>query len=127
MLTSKFISHILELLLEGDEDVMNAKSQIQFIANIDYQYTRSGVFITFENRPGIEKYRCYKNNLVLDDVEIKSPQLEIGANCILFFKNGLIDYLEIHSFGGDYSDTELSTYELTQVWVSSPKRIIKSD
>ena len=127
MLKSKFISNILELLLDGDVDGIRAKSQIQFLAKVDYQYTGSGVFISFENRNGIEKYRCQKSDLVLNGVEIKSPQLEIGANCILFFKNGLINYLEIHSFGGDYPSTELSIYELTQTWVNSPRRVIKSD
>jgi len=126
VIQSKFISNILKLLVEGDEDVINAKSQIQFITESEHKYTSSGVFVTFKYKLGIEKYRCQKKDLVLDSVEIKSPQLEIGANCILFFKDGLIDYLEIHSFGGDYPSTELSIYELTQTWVDSPRRVIKS-
>ena len=126
MLKSKFISDIFELLLDGDEDGIKAKSQIEFITESDYEYTGSGVFIGFEHKKGIEKYRCEKNDLILDGVEIKSSELEIGANCTLFFSNGIIDNLEIWSFGGDYPNSELTKYELTQVWKNSPRKAIKN-
>jgi hypothetical protein len=126
MLKSKFISDIFELLLDGDEDGIKAKSQIEFITESDFEYTGSGVFIGFEHKKGIEKYRCEKNDLILDGVEIKSSELEIGANCTLFFSNGIIDNLEIWSFGGDYPNSELTKYELTQVWKNSPRKAIKN-
>jgi len=125
MLKSKFISDILELLLDGNLGGIKAKSQIEFITESDFEYTSSGVFIGFEHKNGIEKYRCEKNDLILDGVEIKSPELEIGANCTLFFSNGIIDNLEIWSFGGDYPKSDLTKYELTQVWGNSPQKTIK--
>jgi hypothetical protein len=127
MLKSKFISDILELLLDGDEDGIKARSQIEFINESDYEYTGSGVFIGFEHKKGIEKYRCGKNDLILDGVEIKSSELEIGANCTLFFSNGIIDNLEIWNFGGIYPKTELNDYILTQVWDNSPQKTIKKN
>ena len=115
----------MELLLDGDEDGISAKSQIEFIRESDYEYTGSGVFIRFEHKNGIEKYRCKKNDLILSGVEIKSSELEIGANCTLFFLNGIIDNLEIWNFGGIYPNTELTDYKLTQVWNNSPGKKLK--
>ena len=125
MLKSKFIADILELLLDGDNDGIKAKSQIEFITESDYEYTGSGVFIGFEHNSGIEKYRCKDDDLILDGVEIKSSELEIGANCTLFFTNGIIDNLEIWNYGGAYPNTELKEYELTQIWDNSPMKTIK--
>lgn len=125
MLKSKFISDILDLILDGDEAGIKAKSQIQFISESDYEYTVAGVFVGFQHENGIEKYRCEKNDLILDGVEIKSPELEIGANCTLFFSDGIIDNLEIWSYGGDYPKSDLTKYELTQVWENSPQKTIK--
>ncbi|WP_452227619.1 hypothetical protein [Lacinutrix sp. MEBiC02404] len=124
MLKSKFIADILELLLDGDSDGIKAKSQIEFITESDYEYTGNGVFIGFEHKNGIEKHRFEKDKLILDGVEIKSPELEIGANCTLFFSNGIIDYLEIWNYGGTYPNTELKKYELTQTWENSQRKTI---
>jgi hypothetical protein len=126
MLKSKFIADILDLLLDGDRDGIKAKSQIEFITESDYEYTGTGVFIGFKHKNGIEKHRSEKDDLILDGVEIKSSELQIGANCTLFFSNGMIDHLEIWSFSSTYPKTELKEYELTQVWENSPGKTIKN-
>ncbi len=124
MLKSKFIANILELLLDGDKEGINAKSQLEYLSESDYEYTGSGVFIGFEHKSGIEKYKSEKSDLILDGVGIKSTELKIGADCTLFFTNGLIDNLEIWSFSGNYPKKELNDYELTQEWENSPERKI---
>jgi hypothetical protein len=124
MLKSKFIANILELLLDGDKEGINAKSQLEYLFEADYEYTGSGVFIGFEHKSGIEKYKSEKSDLILDGVGIKSTELEIGADCTLFFIDGLIDNLEIWSFNGEYPNNELSNYELTQEWKNSPEKKI---
>ncbi len=125
MLKSKFIADILELLLDGDNYGIKTRLQIDFITESDYEYTGNGVFIGFEHTNGIEKYRFEKDDLIIDGVEIKSSELEIGENCTLFFSNGIIDNLEIWNYAGTYPNTELKDYELTQTWENSPKRKIK--
>ena len=125
MLKSKFITNILELLLDGDEEGIKAKSQIEFVIESDYKYTGNGVFIEFEHKNGIEKYRFKEDKLILDGVEIKSSELENGADCTLFFSNGIIDYLEIWNKGGTYPNEELKEYELLQTWKNSPQKTIK--
>ncbi|WP_452232685.1 hypothetical protein [Lacinutrix sp. MEBiC02595] len=124
MLKSKFITNILELLLDGDKDGINGKLQLEYLSESGYEYTGSGVFIGFEHRNGIEKYKADKNDLILDGLKIKSSELEFGADCILFFKNGIIDNLEIWSNSGNYPKKELSEYELTQEWENSPEKKI---
>jgi len=126
MIKSKFILNILELLLDGDEDGVNANSQIGYLTESNFDYTGVGVFIEFKQTEGIEKYRSNIESLVLNGVVIKSSELEIGADCTLFFKDGLISYLEIWSYSGNYPKKELIDYELTQQWKGSPKRKVKS-
>ena len=124
MLKSKFISNILELLLDGEEEIINAKLQLKYLFESNYKYTDSGVFISFDYKIGIEKYKVNKNNLVLSGVVINSTELEIEAECLLFFKNGLIEYLEIYSSDENYPRKELKNYELSQEWNNSPGRKI---
>lgn len=47
MVKSKYISDILELLLDGDEESLLAKSQLPFITEKDFSYTGSGFFVDF--------------------------------------------------------------------------------
>lgn len=121
MLKSKFIANILELLLDRDVEGINTKPQVKYLIESDYEYTSSGVFIRFKHKSGIEKYKADQSDLILDGVGIKSTELEIGADCTLFFTNGLIDTLEIWSLNGKYPNQELNNYVLTQEWKIQPK------
>ncbi len=115
MLKSKFISDILTLLLDGDEKGISASKQIPFLEESDYEYTGSGVFIGFSSSTSIHEFIVStKDKLILEGVKIESPELEDGANCILFFKDGIIDFLEISSRSGNYPKKELSKYKLIQ-------------
>jgi|TARA_R110001599_G_scaffold24835_5_gene89439 hypothetical protein len=125
MLKSKFISDILTLLLDGDEEGILAAKQIPFLEESDYEYTGGGVCIGFSTSKGILDFKVKtKEKLILDGVKIESPELEDGANCILFFENGIIDFLEIDSRSGNYPNKELSKYKLIQKWKGSPKKEI---
>ncbi|WP_124980483.1 hypothetical protein [Nonlabens xiamenensis] len=127
MIKSKFIQDILTLLLDGDKDGEEVKEQLDFISETELNYTGVGVFISFEHAEGIEDFKTTKSNLVLNGVTIKSPELEIGADSTLFFKNGFIDYLELWSFNGEYPKNELTKYELKQEWAGSPeKKIVRN-
>lgn len=102
MIKSKFIQDILTFLLDGDKEGEEVMGQLDFISEKEFDYTGVGVFISFEHADGIENYKATIADLVLNGVTIKSPELEIGADSTLFFKNGLIDYLELWSFNGVY-------------------------
>ena len=125
MVKSKFIQDILTLLLDGDKAGEEVKGQLDFISEAEFEYTGVGVFISFEHADGIENFKATKTDLILNGVTIKSTELEIGADSTLFFKNGLVDYLELWSYNGEYPKHELSEYELKQEWVGSPERKIE--
>ncbi|MEX2363968.1 MAG: hypothetical protein WD597_10100 [Balneolaceae bacterium] len=125
MLKSKFISDILTLLLDGDEEGILAAKQIPFLEESDYEYTGGGVCIGFSASKDILDFKITtKENLILHGVKIESPELEDGANCILFFSNGIVDFLEIESCTGNYPNKELSKYKLFQKWKGSQKKEI---
>lgn len=119
MIKSKFIQDVLTLLLDGDKDGKEVNGQLEFISETKLNYTGAGVFIYFDHADGIENFKATKSDLVLNGVTIKSSELGIGADSTLFFKNGLINYLELWSFDGSYPKHELNDYELNQEWVAS--------
>ena len=127
MINSKFITDILELLLDGDKEGLKSKLQFDYLTESDYNYTDSGLFLSFKHQNGIENYKIDKTDLILNGVKIESKQLTSGADAIIFFKNGLIDYLEIWSNDNNYPSYELSNYKLTQNWKDSPKRQIATE
>jgi len=124
LIQSDYIKDLLDLLLDVDNDGIQARKQIPFLSEMHFDYTGSGLFVFFESTQGIENYRVEKVNLVLDGVIIQSEGCHFSAQGILFFKNGFIDYLEIWCYEGEYPQTELKTYTISQVWNNSKNRII---
>ncbi|MFC3811427.1 hypothetical protein [Lacihabitans lacunae] len=125
MIKCKLIANILDLLLDGDNDGLTLRNQINFLTDTRYNYTGAGVFVTFSHSDQISKYKLERHELVINGVDIKDEAGNIDADAQVFVKNGLIDYLEIWSRTGDYPDKELDNYTLTQVWDKSPSRQIK--
>lgn len=124
MIKSKYISDILELLLDGDKEGLFARQQIPFVLDTKYSYTGGGLFVSFEHLQGIELFKVDIDDLVLNGVKIENHWYPLEAEAILFFKNGLIDYLEIWCYDGDYPNYDLLDYTLTQFWDTSTKKSI---
>lgn len=131
MITSAFVLDILKLTLDfglADTDYKKLLDQIHFLSIESYEYTGGGVFIGFRHFPGIEEYRINQDKLILNGVEIKSPELDIGAESTLFVKDGLMDYLEIWNYGEVYPETDLKKYLIRQAWEGSEgKQIVSED
>lgn len=124
MIRSRFILDILTLLLDGEDSILLIP-QLDYIFDSDYNYTNGGgCIITFSYSDDIVKYKS-KENIVLNGVIIESSELEVGADATLFMKDGIIDYLEIWSFDGNYPNKELKNYKLSQVWQGSTKKAIE--
>ncbi len=126
MIKSKFIIDILDLLLDGDDDGLKLRHQLDYLTDENYNYTGTGLFVTFSHNDNISKKRIQKDKFVLNGLLIKSSDLEIGADATIFITNGIIDYLEIWSQSGNYPMSELTDYVLTQDWDAFPKRQIIS-
>ncbi|MFV0535833.1 MAG: hypothetical protein ACK5M3_00505 [Dysgonomonas sp.] len=125
MIKSQFVLDILDLLLDGENGKFLVP-QLDYMFDSDYNYTRSGCFVTFTHSEDIVKYRS-KEDFLFDGVKIESSELDGRADAILFMKDGIIDYLEIWSFDANYNypSIELMTYTLIQEWNGSPQRVIK--
>jgi hypothetical protein len=127
MIKSKFISDILDLLFDGDDLGRKFRPQVKFLTEKDYNYTHMGLFVGFSHDNGIEEYRAINDRLILNGVIIRSKEIELGAEAILHFSNGLVDYLEIWSHSGEYPEKELGKYTMTQEWIGSPGRKIVAE
>lgn len=112
MIQTGLILDILNLLLDAEDVDGQAKMQIETLTESDLNYTGSGLFVSFVHDEQSNKFRLNEEALVLNGVEIKSPDLAIGADATIFFKDGLIDHLEIWSHDGIYPEKELTDYSL---------------
>jgi len=112
MIRSKYITEILNLLLELDCDGRSLKPQLKFLSDDKYEYTGSGLIVRFTYDNEGKTHRIESENLVLDGVAIRSTELEDGAAAMLFISDGQIEYLEIHSRNGKYPNIELTNYAL---------------
>lgn len=126
MIKSKYIFDIIDLLLDGDEEGIMARRQIEFLTEKEIIFTGPGAFIYFSNTEQIEKYKVKNIDLNITGVVINSPELKLGADAHIFLKNGIINYLEIYSRDSSYPKYELQEYIITQEWVGSPNRKIES-
>ena len=124
MIKSKYINDILDLLLDSDTEGLFARQQIPFLTDSSYDYTPSGLFVSFEHRKEIESFRTEKGDLVLNGVKIKTNEYKIEADATLFFKDGIIDNLEIWCYAGEYPKNDLINYTLTQTWTDSENKTI---
>jgi len=122
MIRSKLVADILNLLLDGDGLIL--QDQVQFLTDIEYNYTGVGLIVQFSHSSSIHNFKLVGGANIFDGVEIKSSDLLIGAGATLIIKEGIIDYLDIWSFDGKYPRKELTEYALTQKWDGSPRRQI---
>jgi hypothetical protein len=125
MIKSKYISDILDLLLDSDDLRQKARLQIDFLTDRNYDYTGVGLFVSFDHADGIEQNRLTVDKTVINGVEIKSTDLEIAAEAMVHTINGLVDCLEIWSYIGEYPTRQLTNYKLTQAWLKGRGREIE--
>jgi len=124
MVAGSYVYNILSLLCDGDEHGLAIREQLLYLAEKEYAYTRSGVFVYFTHMEGISDHKCMDSCSVFPGVKIRSAIGNVEAEAQFFLKDGLIDYLEIWCYAGDYPGEELTSYILTQEWQGSPgKRI----
>jgi hypothetical protein len=127
MVKSKYISDILDLLLDGDNEGLSARQQMPYITEDNFDYTGGGLFVRFSHSDEITKHKVNKQDLILDGVKIKTTEYPIEAEATLFFKDGLINYLEIWCYLGDYPNQDLKKYTLTKIWNNSPTKNITTE
>ena len=101
-----------------------ARYQIEYLTEESYEYTGIGVFVSFKHSCGIEQHKLAIDNVTINGLEIESTSLEFGAEASVSITKGLIDYLEIWSYSGEYPTQELADYTLRQNWTTGEGRKI---
>ncbi len=124
MIASNYIYNILSLLCDGDDAGMATSLQLPYLTEEEYLYTASGLFVSFKHLDGISEYKFQADYNVVNGVKVKSSTPHLEAEAQFFLKDGLIDYLEIWCYDGDYPKEELTSYVLTQEWMGSPGKTI---
>jgi hypothetical protein len=122
MIQSKFIKDVLDLLLDGDELGLSLRKQLPFLTDTEYEYTNAGSFVTFSHSNEVNEFKVSMEGTFIDGVEIISTELGIEAEAILFVKEGIINFLEIWCYVGQYPSQDLSQYLLRQIWQGSPNK-----
>lgn len=121
MIKWEFVSNIIELTIEDEkfEDILF--EQIRHLIEKEEEHTGVGLYVYFKYEPEIEKYRLTESQLAelfggsahrLEKFELINSEINLLADTIVHFSNGLINYLEIWNKLGDYPKGELVTYEL---------------
>jgi len=128
MIKSKYINDILDLLLDGDDEGISTKKQLEYISEEKFDYTGSGLFVKFSHTEKAKDFKTDKLDLVLNGVTILTSEYAIECDAILFFSEGIIDYLEIWCYNGeDYPKKDLVKYTLTQTLINSPEKTIRTE
>lgn len=117
----------MNLLLDGEKELLIARQQIPFLTEERFDYTGSGLFVRFSHSTEIEQFRIEHQNLMLDGVKIETSEFPIEAEATLFFTDGIIDYLEIWCYLGNYPSKELTVYTLSQKWKNSPNKTVSTE
>jgi hypothetical protein len=126
MIKSKFISDIVNLILDG-ENIEQARHQKDFLTEKELNFTGVGLIVSFSHVDGIEKFKTSNEKLIIDGLIIQSKELGSGAIVTMFLKEGLVDYIDIWSKDGNFPSHELKEYTLTQEWIGSPGKKLVVD
>lgn len=117
----------MDLLLDGDDEGISTRQQLEYLSEENFEYTGSGVFVGFTHKEKAKDFKSKKLDLILNGVTFVTSEYPIEGDATLFFKEGIIDYLEIWCYNGDYPKKDLVNYTLTQIWVNSPGKTITTE
>ena len=84
----------MDMLLAGDDPTLKIlREQFRVTAVLDRKLTGVGFFVTFSVPPGARRIEGKKLSY-LGDVKAEIKGLQHGADFVLHFRDGAIDYLE---------------------------------
>ncbi|MGE0267963.1 MAG: hypothetical protein AB7S78_05870 [Candidatus Omnitrophota bacterium] len=99
---NEFEKELMSRILEGESLFLKIlREQFSMSSLKKREYTGAGVFTFFllpDNAPKVSSPDSFQ----FGDAEIEMIGLKHGAGCIVFVKNGLIDFLEVYSFEEDF-------------------------
>ncbi len=115
ILNDKFLSlekEAIEMLIESDfENAMMLKEQLSRAVIVERTLTGAGFFTSYYVHPEVKRLG-EKNKNPIRSVYAKVSGLKIGVGFILFFKDGVINYLECYEYDSVDFPEEITKYEL---------------
>ncbi len=127
MILSRYILDNVNLLLDGGDDLAVFKPQVEYLSEKNREYTPMGLFVYFSHSSDILRYAIPDHKYVINGVKIFSTAHNLEGEAQLFLKDGVIDYLEIVYYNGDFPEADLDKYTLKQVWKDSPAKEITTE
>ena len=127
MIKSNYISDLVNLLLDGNDDASIFKPQVEFLSELRREYTLMGLFVYFNHENEILKYAVTEYKNVITGVKIYSTTYHLEGEVNLFVKDGKLDYLEIVYYQESFPKADLDKYTLKQAWKNSPEKQISTE
>jgi hypothetical protein len=121
MIESKLVLAIIHATLEGEKFEDQITQQLNYLEEIEYEHTDSGLLVFIENRKGVKEFRLTdvqmkelfgESGPELSKVELINEDLKIQAETSVHFTSGIIDRVEIWNTLGDYPEEDLESWEL---------------
>lgn len=121
MIESKLTLAIITATLKGKKYEEQITNQLEHLEEVEYEHTGSGLLIFIEYRKAAKEFwltDAQLNELFGEagtewsHVELINDELNIHAETIVHFTNGIIDRVEIWNQSGDYPEDDLLAWEL---------------
>lgn len=123
MIESKLTLDIITTTLQGEKYEEQITRQLEHLEEVEYEHTGSGLLIYIEYRKAAKEFWLTDEQLYelfgesdheLSKVELCNDELNIRAETIVHFTNGMIDRVEIWNQLGDYPEDDLETWRLVK-------------
>lgn len=123
MIESKLTLDIITTTLQGEKYEEQITRQLEHLEEVEYEHTGSGLLIYIEYRKAAKEFWLTDEQLYelfgesdheLSKVELCNDELNIRAETIVHFTNGMIDRVEIWNQLGDYPEDDLETWRLAK-------------
>lgn len=124
MIESKLTLDIITATLQGEKYEDQITNQLEHLEEVEYEHTDSGLLIFIEYRKAVKDFWLTDTQLhemfgesspELSKVELINEELNIQAETMVHFTNGIIDRVEIWNKLGDYPEDDLEKWELKKI------------
>lgn len=126
MFPRSFVQDILSLTFDVDDMPDEFRAQLLLFDVTRVVHTGMGVYLYVSARAPIKAMPVGHPN-AWEGPEIKFPELDVHAACVVQLRDGRIDHIEMWSASGDFPQGPIGAYRLQQTWQGSSGEWIESN